>query len=129
MNDRFRFRVWYEPKGITRDKPIMIYNAEDTYDCMAGEPVIIYKRCFGDVLEDEDYIVMQCTGLKDKNDRLIYEGDIVKETLTDFINEENIIVVKWDNLNTGYNLENLQNCEREVIGNIYENKELLESEG
>lgn len=54
-------------------------------------------------------------------------GDIVKETLTDFINEEIITVVKWDKLNAMYNLENLQNCEREVIGNIYENKSLLES--
>lgn len=126
MNDRFRFRVWYEPKGIISDKPIMIYNAEDTYDCMAGEPVIICKSCFGDVLEDDEYTIMQCTGLKDENGKLIYEGDIVKETLTDFINEEIITVVKWDKLNTGYNLENLQNCEREVIGNIYENKELLE---
>jgi len=25
-----------------------------------------------------------------------------------------------------YNLENLQNCEREIIGNIYQNPELLE---
>lgn len=130
MNDRFRFRVWYEPKGITSDNPIMIYNAEDTYDCMAGKPVIIYKRCFGDVLEDDEYTIMQCTGLKDKNGKLIYEGDIVKEFYTDFINfsGKGIIVVEWDNLNASYNLENFQNCEREVIGNIYENPELLEEE-
>ena len=127
MKDRFKFRVWYEPKGITRDKPIMIYNAEDTYDCMAGKPVIIYKSCFGDVLEDDEYTVMQCTGLKDRNGKLIYEGDIVKETLTDFINEKHIIVVEWDALNASYNFENLHNCEREVIGNIYENPELLEN--
>lgn len=69
-----------------------------------------------------------CTGLKDKNGKLIYEGDIVKEILTDFINEEIITVIKWDNLNASYNLENSQNCEREVVGNIYENKSLLESE-
>ena len=71
----------------------------------------------------------QCTGLKDKNGKLIYEGDIVKETLTEFIDEEDIIVVKWDTLNTMYNLDNSQNCEREVIGNKYENKELFKSEG
>ena len=128
MNDRFRFRVWHEPKGITRDEPIMIYNAEDTYDCMTGNPAIIYKSCFGDVLEDDEYTVMQCTGLKDKNGKLIYEGDIVKETSTDFINffRRDIIKVEWDNSKASYNFVNLQNSEKEVIGNVYENKELLD---
>ena len=126
MNDRFKFRVWYMPEY---DKPRMIYGAEKTYDCMYGEPEIICADCFGSLLDSKEYILMQSTGLKDKNGKLIYEGDIVKETLIDFINEENVIVVKWDNLNASYNLENLQNCEREVIGNIYENKSLLESEG
>jgi uncharacterized phage protein (TIGR01671 family) len=126
MNDRFKFRAWWKPNYR---KPIMLYDVEKTYDFMRGEPESICADCFGEVLEDEDYIVMQCTGLKDKNGKLIYEGDIIKETLTDFINEEIITVVKWDKLNATYNLENSQNCEREVIGNIYENKSLLESEG
>lgn len=123
--NRFKFRVWYMPEY---DKPRMIYGAEKTYDFMYGEPEIICADCFGSLLDSKEYILMQCTGLKDKNGKLIYEGDVIKETLIDFINEENVIVVKWDNLNASYNLENLQNCEREVIGNIYENKSLLESE-
>ena len=127
MQDRFKFRVWYNPQILYDDYPKMLYDAEKTYDFMRT-PDLIPADSFGDLLEDKNFIVMQSTGLKDKNGKLIYEGDIVKETLTDFINEEIIIVVKWDKLNATYNLENLQNCEREVIGNIYENHKLLEEE-
>ena len=115
MNDRFKFRVW--------DK------INDKW--MSNQLIDIEKGLLTGFYNDEEafkrrYIIMQSTGLKDKNGKLIYEGDIVKETLTDFINEEIITVVKWDELNAMYNLENLQNCKREVIGNIYENPELLE---
>lgn len=120
MNDRFRFRVFLKYNQI-------MYNI-DSYCFLQGLNKCVFHFTSGGqkTLKSDDFILMQCTGLKDKNSKLIYEGDIVKETLTDFINEEIITVVKWDKLNTGYNLENLQNCEREVIGNIYENKELLE---
>jgi uncharacterized phage protein (TIGR01671 family) len=121
MNDRFKFRAW------DKEQKKMFYNAQMTYDYS-----LVSDACeadsFGTVLTDDNMIVMQCTGLKDKNGKLIYEGDIVKEFYTDFINfsGNHAIVVEWDNLNASYNFENLQNCEREVIGNIYENKELLE---
>ena len=127
MNNRFKFRAWWKPNYR---KPIMLYDVEKTYDFMRGEPESICADCFGEVLEDEDYIVMQCTGLKDKNGKLIYEADIVKD------DHEALHYVRWvydswqlfpctqNNYTIG-----IVDDEIEVIGNIYENKSLLESEG
>lgn len=70
----------------------------------------------------EDYEVMQFTGFKDKNGREIYEGDILK--LVDKYNpypEDYIVEIKWEKV--GFNF--IWQSVWEVIGNIYENPELL----
>ena len=76
----------------------------------------------------------QFTGLKDKNKKEIYEGDIIS------INKElmGVYVVKFNEEQSrfsmyhdgayetaGFNKDTIENC-YEVIGNIYDNPELLD---
>lgn len=78
----------------------------------------------------------QYTGLKDKNGKEIYEGDIVKSIsgkigYVIFLQQEMGYVVVWDNCDTRLGHRNRgggYECDGsiEVIGNIYDNPELVE---
>lgn len=85
--------------------------------------------------------LMQSTGLKDKNGVEIFEGDIVKVSNHPFQKNDNGIgieingnyVIGWSEYSLSWLAGNLILAELkpfiEVIGNIYENPELLEVEG
>jgi uncharacterized phage protein (TIGR01671 family) len=85
-------------------------------------------------IQDYYWEMMQYTGIKDKNGKEIYESDIVK-------NRDEIRLVKWRNYGFSFipikNAIGIMTCVSgrkrqnktstfEVIGNIYENPELLE---
>lgn len=68
-------------------------------------------------------VLMQFTGLLDKNGKEIYEGDILKGKNLEGFDE--VAPVKWDYVQW-YPLAGHRAFEEcEVIGNIYENPELL----
>ena len=128
MNDRFKFRVW------DKEHKYMFY-PKDEYDCIeidANGDLHGYG-CNGLWVGGLNCISMQCTGQKDKNGTLIYEGDIAKamfEEDTPLIGQ-----VVWNNDYVNFTLLDnkirwaLSLCDEiEVIGNIYENPELLNSE-
>ena len=122
-----KFRVW--DKGLKQ----MIYLSEpevvnDDFSAIVFKLRDYFASAFSsDKMEDLE--LMQYTGLKDKNGREIYEGDIV--TMIDEFRRIPVLgVVRWDEKNCAFVLSesyssHLLNETIEVLGNIYENPELL----
>lgn len=112
-----KFRAWTEPENkMINWNSLLRMNLYNIF--------VIPEQC--------GVILMQYTGLKDKNGKEIYEGDIIQtEELTAVI-EYSEIYAEYITTNTNQiqyedePLGDLRGEEIEVIGNIYENPDLLE---
>ena len=126
-----RFRSWYTPfKGKT-------IGQEMKYG-QAGR-LITHAE-----MAPDKYVLMQSTGLKDKNGVEIFEGDVVLVSMRngfDYLDNKVCIVknsIDYSGLVCAtvdedleyriFNTELFEEYTYEVIGNIYENSELLEEQ-
>lgn len=116
MNREIKFRTW--------DKLGIRFPTTDAW----------YQIKDGEIELPKDTVLMQYTGMKDKNGKEIYEGDIVKPVLSGMDGEYGEVL--WEDVNCAFMIDwnkakNLGKYDYqlqshiEIIGNIYENSELL----
>lgn len=114
-----KFRVW-DIKGMKMHYPSLI----------AISRIGACRIDFDTHFYPDECVIQQYTGLKDGKGRYIYEGDILKHQ--HFYSEnESTSIVRWseehEDNHPGFRITNLmtQGGEMTVIGNIYDNPELL----
>lgn len=129
MNDRFKFRYLFNNEICE----VLAFDISDgiEHKCL----FLQLKDGTRKIINNYDWSkFMQCTGLKDKNGKLIYEGDICRNTKTD-----EIVSVAWHGTFASFVWSKPKYAKvydfgelfraydyYEVIGNIYENADLLE---
>lgn len=127
-----RFRAWIKEEKCFADYIETIrYYAKEVDLCWGG-------ICESDCFDFEGVIFTQSTGLKDKNGKEIFEGDVLAIETDEGVTN---LKVFWDEKHALFMFESKKYNEKdllaelvddntypfEIIGNIYENKELLDA--
>lgn len=134
MEDRYLFK--------TKRKDTNEWAIGNLIHTFTGMPYIVteYDHILNFITIDEvdERKVCQCTGLKDKNGNMMYENDIVKRTDKPKAGEPTIGIIEYDIANTAFLIWWLDNLNYspmypwkekiQIVGNKFDNKDLLEKE-
>lgn len=129
-----RFRAWNKAtKEMYGADDIIAINFEEKEICVQ---TIYFEQGLPDsrdldYYDFDDIVLMQSTGMRDKNDREIFEGDIIDSTdgfLTGVIEFRVSLGMFVSDLVEYNNFERLCNVasSRKIIGNVWESPELAE---
>lgn len=113
MNREIKFRVW-----DVGNKEMLEVQELDFESTFYGGRIAIRPDQYNDYFDTEDMILMQYTGLKDKNGKEIYEGDIIriKNSLIEIEGE-----VIFDTIDLSFKVYDKENDCKEMLW--YTNKE------
>lgn len=127
-----KFRVWMKSLKWMCDVTNISFDSKFVDICQQGDT----ERYTEMSVEFDEITLMQSTGLFDRNGKEIFEGDIVRQVRTQPITENEtitgvVIMIEgaWLIMNDCEQLASYlwsETDENEIIGNIYENPELLE---
>ena len=127
-----KFRAWYVlAEEMINEILIISFVRKEIIGKFSDGPTSVPLK-FEDERNGEDVILMQSTGMVDRNGNIIFEGDIVKMAKDVYSEPTYYEVVR--HRGGAYRLESKQHgCELwlrhtdcEIVGNVYENRELLE---
>ena len=139
MEDRYLFKAKFDDSD--RWVKGQLVEVNDTYLIIPNHAIKILTGWFSasNIIEVKKDTICQCTGLKDKNGNLIWENDIMVAHLDDnYPEDETYIRILWFwsgfcSIENGSKditpVDKFDQEHFEVIGNIFDNPELLESEG
>lgn len=118
-----KFRAWDKNAKLMYPDVGILAQSYDSEARIGGDE-IAYKWSLKRV------VIMQFTGLKDKNGKEIYEGDIVRQKTGRSYTEIRVVefrdgAFRFNEQKTPHASFVYTNKNTEVIGNIYENKELV----